>query len=31
MAQMTFSLPRERTERLAEIGEILLRETAHDL
>jgi hypothetical protein len=31
MVQMTFSLPRERTERLAEIGEILLRETAHEL
>ncbi len=28
--QMTFSLPRERTERMAEIGEILLRETAHE-
>jgi hypothetical protein len=31
LAQMTFSLPRKHTERLAEIGEILLRETAHEL
>ncbi len=31
IAQMTFSLPRERTERLAQIGEILLRETANEL
>jgi hypothetical protein len=31
LAQMTFSLPRQHTERLAEIGEILLRETAHEL
>lgn len=30
IAQMTFSLPRERTERLTEIGEILLRETGHE-
>lgn len=28
--QMTFSLPRERSERMAEIGAFVLRETAHE-
>ncbi len=31
ITRMTFSLPREHTERMAEIGGILLRETAHEL
>lgn len=29
--QMTFSLPREHSERMAEIGAILLKETGHEL
>ncbi len=30
IAQMTFSLPRVKSERMAEIGERVLRETAHE-